>query len=80
MAVTSNTIDQAHAEEHDPRESLMFDPKPRGEMNAMVMESMEKTKLLAALEESGGNKSQAARLLGMKRTTYVRRLAKYIEE
>lgn len=29
-----------HAEEHDPREYLMYDPKPRGEMNAMVMESM----------------------------------------
>ena len=29
-----------HEEEHDPRELLMFDPKPRGEMNNMVMESM----------------------------------------
>jgi Ni/Fe-hydrogenase subunit HybB-like protein len=29
-----------HEEEHDPRELLMYDPKPRGEMNAMVMESM----------------------------------------
>lgn len=29
-----------HEEEHDPREFLMFDPKPRGEMNDMVMESM----------------------------------------
>jgi len=27
-------------EEHDPREHLMHDPKPRGEMNGMVMESM----------------------------------------
>jgi len=36
--------DKAHAnhheEAHDPREYLMFDPKPRGEMNDMVMESM----------------------------------------
>jgi len=31
-------------EEHeDPREHLMLDPKPRGEMNAMVMESMHTT-------------------------------------
>lgn len=29
-----------HEEEHDPRESLMYDAKPRGEMNDMVMESM----------------------------------------
>ena len=32
-----------HEEEHDPRELLMYDPKPRGEMNAMVMESMHTT-------------------------------------
>ncbi|MBK9927596.1 MAG: polysulfide reductase NrfD [Anaerolineales bacterium] len=36
--------EKAHAhhqeEEHDPREFLMYDPKPRGEMNDMVMESM----------------------------------------
>ena len=30
-------------EPHDQREHLMFDPRPRGEMNAMVMESMHKT-------------------------------------
>jgi molybdopterin-containing oxidoreductase family membrane subunit len=29
-----------HEEEHDPREFLMYDPKSRGEMNDMVMESM----------------------------------------
>jgi len=32
-----------HEDEHDPRESLMYDPKPRGEMNEMVMESMTTT-------------------------------------
>jgi len=33
-----------HAEEHeDPRELLMHDPLPRGQMNAMVMESMHET-------------------------------------
>ncbi len=46
MAVTSGYLGSQKAnaehqeEEHDPRESLMYDPKPRGEMNAMVMESM----------------------------------------
>ena len=33
-----------HVEEHeDPRELLMHDPLPRGQMNAMVMESMHET-------------------------------------
>jgi molybdopterin-containing oxidoreductase family membrane subunit len=35
----SRTLEASH-EEHDPREHLMLDPKPRGEMNQMVMESM----------------------------------------
>ncbi|MBI3739234.1 MAG: polysulfide reductase NrfD, partial [Chloroflexi bacterium] len=43
MAVTAKSLPQArpHSQAHeDPREQLMFDPKPRGEMNAMVLESM----------------------------------------
>jgi molybdopterin-containing oxidoreductase family membrane subunit len=43
MAVAARPIPRAqqHAQEHDdPREHLMHDPKPRGEMNAMVLESM----------------------------------------
>ena len=47
MAVTSKYFSGAekgheahHEEEDDPRQFLMYDPKPRGEMNAMVMESM----------------------------------------
>jgi molybdopterin-containing oxidoreductase family membrane subunit len=50
MAVTSKYFsgserahDEHHEEEHDPRESLMFDPLPRGVMNDMVMESMHVT-------------------------------------
>jgi len=38
----SRTLEAPH-EEHDPREHLMLDPKPRGEMNGMVMESMTTT-------------------------------------
>lgn len=34
---------QGHAEEEDVREKLMFDPRPREELNRMVMESMTKT-------------------------------------
>ena len=49
MAVMANSAPhpqaQAHSAEHDHEahlreEHLMLDPKPRGEMNAMVMESM----------------------------------------
>src|SRR3990172_431876 len=34
---------EAHHDQHDPRQFLMLDPKPRGEMNQMVMESMQTT-------------------------------------
>ncbi|HEY5984237.1 MAG TPA: NrfD/PsrC family molybdoenzyme membrane anchor subunit [Anaerolineales bacterium] len=43
MALAARRLTQAgaHAEEHeDPRQHLMHDPKPRGEMNSMMMESM----------------------------------------
>lgn len=45
MAVVSNSLPHSqkakgHEHEHDPRQQLMFDPRPRGEMNQMVMESM----------------------------------------
>jgi molybdopterin-containing oxidoreductase family membrane subunit len=50
MAVSSEYLSgtggaqvKGHEEEHDPRESLMFDPLPRGVMNDMVMESMHTT-------------------------------------
>ena len=50
MAVASKYLPGAkkaheshHEDEHDPRQYLMYDPKPRGEMNAMVMESMHAT-------------------------------------
>ncbi len=37
-------LERVHQEEdEDPREHLMLDPKPRGEMNAMVMDSMHAT-------------------------------------
>ncbi len=40
----SLALPDASAGEHgDPREHLMLDPRPRGEMNAMVLESMHKT-------------------------------------
>ncbi|MCB2179946.1 polysulfide reductase NrfD [bacterium] len=46
MAVQAESKNLPHAkehEEHNHREHLMLDPKPRGEMNAMVMEAMQTT-------------------------------------
>jgi Ni/Fe-hydrogenase subunit HybB-like protein len=44
MAATAETLKKSHLEKHeDPHEHLMLDPKPRGEMNALVMESMHTT-------------------------------------
>lgn len=41
MSVTANAMQDAYEEDQeDLREQLMFDPKPRGEMNALVLESM----------------------------------------
>ena len=44
MSAIAKPLAHARAQEHeDPREHLMHDPRPRGEMNAMVMESMHTT-------------------------------------
>ena len=44
MSSIAKPLALPHAEEHeDPREHLMHDPRPRGEMNDMVMESMHST-------------------------------------
>ncbi len=44
MAVMAETIrlsgSPSEGDTEDPREHLMHDPRPRGEMNAMVLESM----------------------------------------
>lgn len=46
MTVSAKSLSHAHpheAETHAHRESLMFDPRPRGLMNAWVMEAMHET-------------------------------------
>ena len=44
MTSIAKPFARPHAEEHeDPRQHLMHDPLPRGQMNAMVMESMHAT-------------------------------------
>src|SRR5512138_2664623 len=45
MTSIAKPLARPHAEEEheDPRQHLMHDPLPRGQMNAMVMESMHET-------------------------------------
>ncbi len=44
MAATAEPLEQSYiTEEEDPREHLMLDPRPRGEMNGMVLEAMHTT-------------------------------------
>src|SRR5512138_3914096 len=44
MATLTRPLTRPHEAEHeDPRERLMHDPLPRGQMNAMVMEAMHET-------------------------------------
>jgi DNA-binding NtrC family response regulator len=42
-----------------------------------AIEELEKKRIVEALEECGGNQSEAAKLLGMSRKTFVRRLDQY---
>ncbi len=44
MVATAEPIEQGHfSEAEDPREHLLLDPKPRSEMNEMVLDSMRST-------------------------------------
>ena len=43
MTAKSIPFTQFHAKEEDPHEQLLFDPRPREEMNQMVMEAMTTT-------------------------------------
>jgi molybdopterin-containing oxidoreductase family membrane subunit len=43
MTTAAKSESHIHEEHEDPREHLMLDPRPRGEMNAMVMEAMHTT-------------------------------------
>jgi len=52
-------------------------PQPRSNALPGVLDAFERDRLKAALEEFNGNKSQAARSLGLKRTTFISKLKKY---
>ncbi|MCA9562859.1 MAG: sigma-54-dependent Fis family transcriptional regulator, partial [Myxococcales bacterium] len=48
-----------------------------GEDLRVAMEDLERQAIIKAMEEAEGNKSRAARILGMKRTTFIRKWEKY---
>jgi two-component system, NtrC family, response regulator AtoC len=52
-------------------------PPPQREPLKNAIEELERERILQALKECGGNQSQAAKLLGMSRKTFVRRLDQY---
>ncbi len=53
------------------------DSEPEGDPLAGTAVEVERRMLLHALERSAGNKSEAARLLGMKRTTFLDKLRRH---
>lgn len=55
-------------EVHNPEPTATYVPIQRPD---------ERTRMLGALQQSGGNRSEAARLLGMSRRTFYRRLTEY---
>jgi DNA-binding NtrC family response regulator len=52
-------------------------PAPQREPLKNAIEELERERILQALKECGGNQSQAAKVLGMSRKTFVRRLDQY---
>ena len=51
-------------------------PEPKATYVPLQRED-ERTRMVGALQQTGGNRSEAARLLGMSRRTFYRRLAEY---
>ncbi len=51
--------------------------KPAGGAENLPLEEVEKRSILEALEATGGNKSEAARRLGITRKTLRKKLEKY---
>jgi two-component system, NtrC family, response regulator HydG len=42
-----------------------------------MIDDMERRKVVDALERAGGNQTEAARLLGMRRTTFIDKMKRY---
>jgi DNA-binding NtrC family response regulator len=55
-------------------EAFLFEPKPQIKM---FMEEMEKRLILAILDRVGGNQKEAARILGIKYTTFNEKVKRH---
>jgi len=53
------------------------DPTPAGSSDPLPLEEVERRNILAALHRSGGNKNEAARILGIDRQRLYRKIEKY---
>lgn len=69
-----------HGPESRPDDTERFPlPEPTAEPASLKSEmaTLEREKILAALDECGGNQTRAAKLLGMSRNTLIRKLDRY---
>ena len=55
----------------------MPQPAPAGLTDPLPLEEVERRNILAALHRSGGNKNEAARILGIDRQRLYRKIEKY---
>ncbi|HEX4052020.1 MAG TPA: sigma 54-interacting transcriptional regulator [Steroidobacteraceae bacterium] len=80
-AVTPPAVVSASAEEPPPMSpglvDMMLEPIPEGFDLRAYLEALEQRLIERALHSSGGTVAQAARLLGLRRTTLVEKLRKY---
>jgi sigma-54 specific flagellar transcriptional regulator A len=60
-----------------PLLDMMLEPIPEGFDLRAYLETLEQRLIERALQSSGGTVAQAARLLGLRRTTLVEKLRKY---
>ncbi len=62
------------------RELEIDDMPPSGTPGCLILkdEGLEKTRILRALEQAGGNRNMAAKLLGIGRTTLYRKMVEYM--
>jgi transcriptional regulator of acetoin/glycerol metabolism len=73
VVAEAGLIDSAHLPEHLFRDH----PTAPAANHAGGNEASEKKALIAALEQAGGNKTRAARILGVSRATVWNRMHKY---
>lgn len=79
-----NAIERAFALSSQPEitpkdlpAAILRDPEPADASDPLPLEEVERRNILAALHRSGGNKNEAARILGIDRQRLYRKIEKY---